>query len=199
MPGLNPWLAQYYGYHLPAQTLGGDPPALPEITLTERQPPLAQHNLLDRALSSFGRPSLEAVQAMQRGVRSPSDTAWSFLTEGPFGMLGLSRIRPPELPARAAYRVGDDIFEGPVHAIALDNAFRRLGQDAAQQHIDAGRFVDGYVTNRGRFVSRGDATALRTRAYPDEDGLGTSFRRSEREFLDQQRRDADAWFDRRRD
>jgi hypothetical protein len=74
-------------------TLGG-PPSLPGIRIGT-EPPLAQHNLIDRTLSSFGRPTLEAVQAAQRGEATPRDVAWSFLTEGPMGPLGSVRIPNP--------------------------------------------------------------------------------------------------------
>ena len=74
-------------------TLGG-PPQLPGLSLGT-EPPLAQHNLIDRALSSFGRPSLEAVQAAQRGEATPRDVAWEFLTNGPMGPMGGVRVPNP--------------------------------------------------------------------------------------------------------
>lgn len=74
-------------------TLGGRP-TLPGISIGT-EPPLAQHNLIDRALSSFGRPSLEAVQAMQRGETRPDDVAREFVFNGPMGPLGMVRIPNP--------------------------------------------------------------------------------------------------------
>ena len=83
-------------------TLGG-PPQLPGISIGT-EPPLAQHNLIDRALSSFGRPSLEAVQAAQRGEATPRDVAWEFLTNGPMGPFGMMAGRIARTADHAALR-----------------------------------------------------------------------------------------------
>jgi hypothetical protein len=93
-------LAQYA--QPPPPTLGGGPPPLPEITLTQPQAPLGQHNLLDRALSSFGQPSLDKLEAAYRGEATPRDVAWEFLTNGPLGPFGMARgpVRIPD-PIRA--------------------------------------------------------------------------------------------------
>jgi hypothetical protein len=88
-------LAQYA--QPPPPTLTGGAPPLPSINLTQQEPPLAQHNLVHRGLSSFGQPALDATEGALRGEVSPRDLAWTYLTEGPLGPFGMAR-GPTRIP-----------------------------------------------------------------------------------------------------
>jgi len=75
----------------------------------------------------------------------------------------------PERIRAAAYKVGDRVFEAPIHAIARDDAMAALGVAREKDLIDlhpgadlrerlkASNEADGFVTTNGRFVSRMEA------------------------------------------
>lgn len=97
MPGLAEYLQD-------PQLLGGAAP-LPNIMAREmRTPPLGQGNLVDRALSSFGQPSLDALRQGMAGKATPQEVARTFLETGPVGPFGA--VRTPN-PIRAYHGSGD--------------------------------------------------------------------------------------------
>lgn len=92
MPGLAEYLQGNGAY---PQPLGGPAP-LPDVRPREmRQPPLGQSNLVDRALSSFGQPSLDALRRGYAGEATPQEVARTFLETGPMGPFGAVRVPNP--------------------------------------------------------------------------------------------------------
>ena len=76
---------------------------------------------------------------------------------------GMQRIAgAPERLERAAIRIGDQTYAGANHGIAFENASKVLGrpvEDLIDAHYGAPG-VDGFLTSRGRFVSREEAAKL---------------------------------------
>jgi hypothetical protein len=56
---------------------------------------------------------------------------------------------------QAAVKVGDRVFTGPNHAIAIERAEAAFGSPFEKLPLDA--FPDGFVTTSGRYVSRHEA------------------------------------------
>lgn len=77
------------GHAVEPNRLAG-PPTLPNVLPREmRTEPLGQSNLLDRAMSAFGQPSLDALRQGYEGKATPQEIARTFLETGPVGPFGM--------------------------------------------------------------------------------------------------------------
>jgi hypothetical protein len=72
-----------------------------------------------------------------------------------------------EIPAGAATKYGDQIFRSPVHGMEVDAAKAALGPERYWQMMNNGEVISGFMTNRGRFVDRAEATALAQQSDPN--------------------------------
>lgn len=61
-----------------------------------------------------------------------------------------------EIPVSAATKYDDQVFRAPIHGMEEDAAFAALGRE----RFDKAVTTMGFVTNKGRFVSREEAAAL---------------------------------------
>ena len=101
----------------PSTTLGGTiEPRGPRYATSGKgslqnvqEPALAQHNLVDRALRSFGQPSLDAVQSAQRGAATPQEVARTFLETGPVGPFGMMAGRLARTADQGALRQAEEM------------------------------------------------------------------------------------------
>lgn len=91
------------------RTLGGRP-ALPDVRPREmREPPLGQSNLVHRALSALGQPSLESLRRGFAGQETPEQVARTFLETGPIGPFGMIAGRAARTADHAALRRAEDM------------------------------------------------------------------------------------------
>lgn len=72
---------------------------------------------------------------------------------------------PVERPSVAALRIGNNVYRGANHGMAMSKAEAELGADAVWKHWNrktgfGGDAAEGFVTTTGRFVSRDEATEL---------------------------------------
>jgi hypothetical protein len=65
-----------------------------------------------------------------------------------------------EIPVQTATTFRGEVFIGPTHASALQKIEERIGFTEMMKEIEKGSIVDGFVTNKGRFVDRDKATAM---------------------------------------
>lgn len=87
-------------------------------------------------------------------------------------VLQIPTIQGPEKIASAAYKVGDRVFQAPIHAVARDDAMAALGLKRERDLIDAqpgenlseklkaNSNAEGFVTSTGRFVGREEAQEI---------------------------------------
>ena len=77
-----------------------------------------------------------------------------------FPLPPLARVPiPGEWPTSAAIRIGDRTFTGNSHFDALGKAQTALGENVLSQP-GANAAIDGFLTNKGRYVSREEAGRL---------------------------------------
>lgn len=160
---------------------------LPNVMPREmRTNPLGQGNLVDRALSSFGQPSLDALRQGMDGKATPQEIARTFLETGPVGPFGMARGLPTavavaERPISAAIRYRGEIFRGTHHADAVAEAVKKYGQHAHDELFESANLHDtnGFVTNTGRFLTRDEAHKLmQQRGHSDHDQANPLYTRS---------------------
>ncbi len=101
----------------------------------------------------------EALPLALMGLRGPSPARLSTATIKP-----QAALEPPERPVQAAMKIGDNIYEGYNHGLALSKAEQALGPEALWSQWNKkngfGPDSEGFVTNKGRYVSRQEATDL---------------------------------------
>ncbi len=73
-------------------------------------------------------------------------------------------LERPERPVKAAMKIGDNIYEGYNHGLAISKAEQALGPEALWSQFNRkngfGPGSEGFVTNKGRYVSRQEAQDL---------------------------------------
>jgi N12 class adenine-specific DNA methylase len=80
---------------------------------------------------------------------------------------------PGRRKVTAAIKIGDEVFTGFNHGLALEQAAEKLGQDAVDRALGDlsrnGPFRDGFVDETGNFMSRAEAAAYLGLVEPGED------------------------------
>jgi hypothetical protein len=90
----------------------------------------------------------------------------------------------PERVIGAAYKIGDRVFQAPIHALAVEDAMNALGAKREidlidrqsgsnlSERMEAHNRLQGFVTSTGRFVDRKEAEAIAQNADQLKPGRG---------------------------
>jgi hypothetical protein len=94
------------------------------------------------------------------------------------GGFTINETKPPESIKSAAVKVGDQIFEGPLHSDAYEAASKALGREV--ENTGEG----GFVTSEGRYIGRQEALKVAQGALQDSRiGKRSKFEEKDRELL----------------
>jgi hypothetical protein len=112
-------------------------------------------------------------QATQQGIGNRAVDLAGLLMGGtygaaPAGAVGMSGAKmPAEKIAGAAFKYGDEVFQGMNHGDAYEAAVKKLGFDpfaagtgSAGANTAERRGLNGFLTSTGRFVSREEALRI---------------------------------------
>lgn len=98
------------------------------------------------------------------GVWSSANVIWS-----PPILVALKRaggVAAEEQVVGSAVRIGDGVYTGIIHADSYGTAMDTLGEAVFDAAADAGRVIDGYITNKGRFLTKDEQASVRLMRNP---------------------------------
>ncbi len=78
----------------------------------------------------------------------------------------LSEQARGERPISAATKYGDRVFAAPVHGMEYKAAIEAMGKAQVEQLLNTDAAIRGFVTNRGRFLTREEAAEMAAAADP---------------------------------